>query len=632
MIRTILPADMKRVETAVMQHTSITGDLLMQRAASHVAQAVRRLYAGKPGWVLCVCGAGNNGGDGLAAMRMLAEADDAFSGECWMLSRRLSADSMRELDRLEKQAGPRVLIRWLEEDMPQISVKPLVIIDAMFGTGLARPLDGMALRMCRWINDQHAPVVAVDIPSGLSGETGDVLGDAVMASHTVTFHRPKPGLYLKNGPDYAGEVMVGDIGLSAPEAAVYDDADGFAVLAEEDLPRFLPKRRRATHKGSYGRVLLFAGSRGMAGAAAISATAALRAGAGLVTVACPDRIVDIVQTLCPCATCLPLPENAGEAWNALEAKLEWADAIGAGCGLGLGEWQRTLLSCLTEWLSQHELPAVMDADALTLLSRQEPLPALAPLLLTPHPAEAARLLHQNTADVVKDAAAAAQDLSQNYHASVVLKGAVSVLCSGKAMALNPFGTAGMAKGGSGDALTGILAALLAGRAAGAYAMSDLELMQCGCALHGLAGEKAEQQYGERGMLATDLCACIGLCGVAEAEPRAEQQAETTVIPAQKATVTVEHAAGMREEGRNGLRYLRNCGYVQEVLESRNEWQDACICCVEEPLEWFEGTVAAHVQLEDGVVWAVVPAGTQLTETQIRGEMAFLGVIRSVELL
>ncbi|MDD6142434.1 MAG: NAD(P)H-hydrate dehydratase [bacterium] len=632
MIRTILPADMKRVETAVMQHTSITGDLLMQRAASHVAQAVRRLYAGKPGWVLCVCGAGNNGGDGLVAMRMLAEADDGFSGECWMLSRRLSADSMRELDRLEKQAGHRVLIRWLEEDIPQISVKPLVIIDAMFGTGLARPLDGMALRMCRWINDQQVPVVAVDIPSGLSGETGDVLGGAVMASHTVTFHRPKPGLYLKNGPDYAGEIIVGDIGLHAPEAAVYDDAEGFSVLEEKDLPRFLPKRRRATHKGSYGRVLLFAGSRGMAGAAAISAMAALRSGAGLVTVACADRIVDVVQTLCPCATCLPLPEDAGEAWNVLETKLEWADALGAGCGLGLGEWQQAMLARLTEWLSQHELPAVLDADALTLLSRQETKPAKATLLLTPHPAEAARLLHQNTADVVKDAAAAAQTLSQNYHASVVLKGAVSVLCSGKAMALNPFGTPAMAKGGSGDALTGILAALLAGRAAGAYAMSDLELMQCGCAMHGLAGEMAAHQYGDRGMLATDLCACLGLCGMAKAEPCAEQKTETSVVPSQKVTITVEHAAGMREDGRNGTRYLRNCGYVQEVLESRNAWQDACICCVEEPLEWFEGTVAAHVQLEDGVVWAVVPDGVHLSETRIRAEMAFLGAIHSVELL
>lgn len=632
MIRTITPADMKRVETAVMLNTSITGDMLMQRAASHVAQAARRLYAGKNGWVLCVCGAGNNGGDGLAAMRMLAEADDAFAGECWMLSRQLSADSVRELRRLEKQAGSQVSIRWLEEGTPERVSKPAVIIDAMFGTGLARPLDGLALDMCRWINGQNTQVVAVDIPSGLNGETGDVLGDTVHAAQTVTFHRPKPGLYLKNGPDYTGEIIIGDIGLHEPEAAAYDDADGFSILEDSDLPVLLPKRRRTAHKGSCGRVLLLAGSRGMAGAAAISATAALRAGAGLVTVACPDRIVDIVQTLCPCATCLPLPEDAREAWTLLEEKLGLADALGAGCGLGLGEWPKALLSRLMGWLSRHELPAVLDADALTLLSRMTPEPARSALVLTPHPAEAARLMAAQTADVTADAASAARKIRDQYHASVVLKGAASVLCAQEGMALNPFGTPAMAKGGSGDALTGVLSALLAGRAAGAYAMSDLELLQCGCALHGLAGEAAARAFGERGMLATDLCACLGTVGNTKAEHSNAKVRTASEMPVRHATVIVEHMLGTREDGPEKRLYRRSCGYVQEVLERRNEWQDACICCVEEPLEWFEGEVAAHVRVGGADVWAVVPAGMRPDEALIRAETAFLGAVESVQML
>ena len=632
MIRTITPADMKRVETTVMQRTSITGDMLMQRAAFHVAQTVRKLYAGKQGRVLCICGAGNNGSDGLAAMRMLAEADDAFSGECWMLSRKLSDDSARELERLEQQADSQVNVRWLDGGLPEMKEKPLVIIDAMFGTGLARPLEGLALETCRWINAQDVPVVAVDIPSGLNGETGDVLGDAVCAVQTVTFHRPKPGLYLKNGPDHAGEILVADIGLNDPEAAGYDDADGFSVLQESDLSRLLPKRRRNTHKGSYGRVLLFVGSRGMAGAAAISATAALRAGAGLVTVACPDRIVDIVQTLCPCATCLPLPEDADEAWTLLEEKLHWADALGVGCGIGLDEWPKLLLERLTDWLSLHDLPAAVDADALTLLSRMNTKPARASLLLTPHPAEAARLLHGQIADVVNDAAQAAQKICGQYHACVVLKGAVSVLCSQEGMALNPFGTPAMAKGGSGDALTGILAALLAGRAAGAYAMNDLELMQCGCALHGLAGEAAARIHGERGMLATDLCACIGTVGNAKAEHSELKQPSFAAACSRKATVTVEHVLGSREDDPDKRLYRRNCGYVQEVLENQNEWQDACICCVEEPLEWFEGDVAAHVQVDGACVWAVVPSGMRPDEALIRREMAFLGEVGAIDML
>lgn len=630
MIRTITPADMKRVETAVMQYTSVTGDMLMQRAASYVAQAARRLYAGKQGWVLCVCGGGNNGGDGLAAMRMLAEADDSFAGECWMLSRKLSADSVREMERLEKKAASRVSVRWLEDGVPHNAAKPLVIIDAMFGTGLARPLDGLALDMCRWINEQHVPVVAVDIPSGLSGESGDVLGDAVCAAQTVTFHRPKPGLYLKNGPDHAGEVIVGDIGLHDSQTAPFDDAEGFAVLEEYDLPAFLPARQRVTHKGNYGKVLLLAGSRGMAGAAAIAATAALRTGAGLVTVACPESIVDIVQMVCPCATCLPLPEAADEAWRLLEEKLEWADALGMGCGLGLGEWQRMLLSRVMNWLSQHALPAVADADALTLLSRIEaPWPRM---FLTPHPAEAGRLLHMSTADVVRDAPAAARMIKQKYGSPVVLKGAVSMLCAEEGMALSPFGTPAMAKGGSGDALTGILSALLAGRAAGAYRMNDLELMQCGCALHGLAGEMAQLQYGERGVLATDLCACLGLVGMKKGEHLYEKNEDLFEKAAQTVTVTVEHMLGMRSEEEDKQRYHRNVGYVQEVLTQRNEWQDACICGVEEPLEWFEGDVIAHVHLPDRIVWAVAPRGMRLSEAQIKQETAFLGRVQAVEMI
>lgn len=504
MLKTIAPAEMKRVEMRVMAETTITGEALMQAAAAQVAQAVQQLCRGKQGVVACICGAGNNGGDGLAAMRMLAAADSGFEGECWMLPGTLSPDAQRELERLTRQT-PQVRLRWLaKESWPEL--RPICAIDAMFGTGLARPLEGLALSMCRLLNEWDAPVVAVDIPSGLNGLTGEVMGDAVKAVRTVTFHRPKPGLYLGNGPEYAGEILTADIGLHQPQAARYDDADGFDVLERSDLSRLLPARKRVSHKGSYGRVLLWAGSFGMAGAAAIAAQAALRAGAGLVAVACPERIVDTVQMLCPCATCVPLSADPEEAWRALEPKLEWADALGAGCGLGTGAWAEALLGRVLGWLKTHDLPTVLDADALNLLSRrQEDIR----LMITPHPAEAARLLKSSVAEVLADPCEAARQLAAHYGAAV-LKGACSLLCDGEKMALNPFGTPAMAKGGSGDALTGIAAALLAGRAAGAYEMKDLELMQTACALHGLAGEMAAERFGERGMLATDLCACIGL--------------------------------------------------------------------------------------------------------------------------
>ena len=283
-------------------------------------------------------------------------------------------------------------------------------VDALFGTGLSRPLEGAARAACEALNalaEAGVPVVAVDIPSGLNGETGQVMGAAVRACETVTFHRPKPGLYLGQGPDCAGEITVADIGLTAPEAAALDDADGMRVLERGE--RLLPPRAKTAHKGSFGRVVLWAGSRGMAGAAAIAATAALRAGAGLVTVACPDDVVDVVQTLCPCATCAPLPmDDEDAAWEALSAALERADAMGAGCGLGQGPMAAALMERLLRFLHGRALPCVLDADALNLLARRPAwLADGAAIVLTPHPGEAARLLGVSTAEILADVPGAA---------------------------------------------------------------------------------------------------------------------------------------------------------------------------------------------------------------------------------
>lgn len=627
MLKTIAPSEMKRVENRVMASTDITGEALMQRAAAHVADAVREYRKQRGGMALCVCGTGNNGGDGLAAMRLLACADASFCGLCWLLPGQLSADAQREQERLKAEAGRQVSVRVLNADEPVVLPAKLdCIIDALFGTGLARPLEGLAKEICEAVNRNDAPVVAVDIPSGLHGETGDVLGTAIEADCTVTFHRPKPGLYLKQGPDYAGEIVVADIGLRVPKAAALDDAAGMDVLEKKDLAWLLPKRKKVSHKGSYGRVLLFAGSRGMAGAAAISALAALRTGAGLVTVACPEDILDIVQILCPCATCLPLPADVDEAWTLLASAVERADAIGAGCGLGQGAWAAAMTARLTDWLAQHEKPAVLDADALNLVSAMPDKKLGSKTFITPHPAEAARLLHTDLPSVLKDGPAVAEQLCRTFGVSAILKGTCSVLCTTEGKAMNPFGTPGMAKGGSGDALTGIMAALLTGRAAGAYAMDDLEVMQTACALHGLAGEMAAEKFGERGMLATDLCECIGLV-----QADAEEESIETAIVRKAVTVIVEHPAGSRDTENRQHIYSLNCGYVQQVLEEENRWQDACVLGVEEPIEWFDGEVKAAVHLLDRIVWAAASTESTFSEGKLKEELSFLGEIQKIEM-
>jgi len=410
--------------------------------------------------------------------------------------------------------------------------------------------------------------------------------------------------------------VVGDIGLPRN----MDDADGFSLLEKSDLATLLPKRARVSHKGSYGRVLLWAGSRGMAGAAAIAATAALRTGAGLVTVACPDSIVDIVQTLCPCATCLPLPDDIHEAWSLLENAIDRCDAFGAGCGLGKSEWAAQLL----EKAIAKNKPMALDADALNLMAERGL--AANGAFITPHPAEAARLLRCSVSEVLEDAPMAARRLAENHR--VILKGACSVLCAGDEMAVNPYGTPGMAKGGSGDALTGVLTALLAGCAAGAYEMGDLALMQTACALHGIAGEMAAAEYGERGMLATDLCGFLGRVSFEKPNIQSEEKEENSPL-GRAVTVIAEHRAGVRDENNRSLAYRLNCGYVQEVLEEENRWQDAVIWGVSRPLEWFEGVVMAAVIIDETEKWIVGPENLRISEEEARRELAFLGEVQNV---
>jgi len=506
LLKTILPGEMKELETRFMKRTHISSLQLMESAAAHVADAVERHYRG--GTAECFCGPGNNGGDGLAAMRILAGRLPEMEGVCYLLSQKLSPDAAAQLERLSRTA-PHVKVKPFFACEREPAKEAGLIIDALFGTGLARPLEGNAALACeqmRQASTRGVPVVAVDIPSGLDGENGQVLGCAVQATETVTFHRPKPGLYLGKGPDFCGKVTVVDIGIPQDEPA----PEGFSLLEEADLPNLLPKRPHLSHKGSYGRLLVVAGSRGMAGAAALCATAALRSGAGLVTVACPEEILSIVQTLCPCATALPLPEDIFGAQTLLRKPLHQADAVAIGCGLGQSPWAASLVQGVIEMIRSNSKPAVLDADALNLLaSCYELPPAIEGCILTPHPAEAARLLRSTTAVVTGDPVRAAKDLCKKYGAAVVLKGAISMLATKERMGLNTFGTPAMAKGGSGDVLTGVIGAFLAGRAAGAYEMDDLLLMQTACAAHGLAGMAAEKCFGMRGVLATDLCGELG---------------------------------------------------------------------------------------------------------------------------
>lgn len=484
MHRTIDPADMQRIERAAFSQ-GVPSILLMEQAAQAVACTLEDILGDCEGrHVLFVAGPGNNGGDALAAARLF----DKMGGEAtvWLPLGCKTPDAQSNLAYLKMNP----LITVIEGEMPSDTLYIDAIVDGLLGTGLKNAPEGAALEAIAFINAQDVPVLAIDVPSGMDALTGAAQeSSCVHADCTVTFHRPKTGLYVTNHRAYVGEVVIADIGL--PE--ICDDAPGCLVPDAVDLPHFLPPRTRDMHKGACGRVVLYAGSMGMSGAAAMAGRASLRAGAGLATVICPQEVMPILQTQLPNAMCVDRTRLPGY--------VPQHDAFVFGCGIIEDDqaWQDILS------LHDEAVPAVWDAGALNLLSRH-PMNIGKNTVLTPHAAEASRLLGCELKDILDDPVSAAKAIVRKYRCGVVaLKAATTVVTDGERVSLNVIGTPALAKGGSGDALAGILGALLAG------GMPPFEAAQGACLWHGLAGLKAEEQFGQRGVLTGDVADALGAC-------------------------------------------------------------------------------------------------------------------------
>ena len=480
----ITPAAMRAMERRYFDGTGTRSIDLMEKAARALCTAILSRY-GNDKTIGFACGPGGNGGDGYACARMYREA----GGRAFIVSAGAptSPDAAENLLRA-RAAG-------VSEDA---EVCPDIWVDSLYGTGLSRAPTGPSAALIGRINADRASgsaVVAVDIPSGLNGLTGAAFAPCVHADLTCTFQYAKPGCLLGDGLDLAGKVLTLDIGIPA---SFYPE-DSPALVDEEDVRAVLPKRPRNFHKGNAGHLLIVAGSFGMAGAAALCAMSALACGAGLVTIACPHSIVPMLQALVPCAMCAPLPETDGAisagAVEALEKIIPGKDALVCGCGLSrraAPEVVQAVLSC--------GLPALLDADGLNILSESEALKALLRPhhLLTPHPGEAARLLGRRVENPIEDALEL-----KALGAQVLLKGAATVIPLGDRPLVSISGTSGMAKGGSGDCLSGVIGALMA-QHKGASGDALALCAAVGSELHGLAGEKACQRRGMRGMTPLDM--------------------------------------------------------------------------------------------------------------------------------
>ncbi len=499
--------EMRRLDRRAIETLGIPGLALMENAGQGAATAILRwlpaLGLRRRPRVAVVCGKGGNGGDGFVVARRLKRAGLAVSvwlaapaaeigGEAGAMLRALRATGLR----------PRAVES--ESALAAALVEADVVVDALLGTGARGAPAGLTARVIEAINASGRPVVALDIPSGLPADGGPPPGPAVRARLTTTFAGLKRGLVTGAGLDYAGQVVVVPIGI--PAAEVGRDIATF-LLEPADLQPYLPPRPRTAHKGTYGRLLIVAGSLGKTGAAALAARAAMRSGAGLVTVATAASQQPVVASLLLEAMTEALPETAARSVStkALEVLRELAgarDAVALGPGLGLDADTQALARTL---VGELERPLVVDADALTALVGH--LGALqhsaGPRCLTPHPGEMARLLGASVAEVERDRIEAARAFATAHGVHLVLKGAGSVIAAPSGTAwVSPTGNPGMASGGTGDVLTGMVGAFLA------RGLESAAALQLAVYLHGRAGDLAAGRVGEEALVASDLLAAL----------------------------------------------------------------------------------------------------------------------------
>ena len=469
----------RAIEHAVINDHGIAGYTLMQRAGQTVFEACRGRLE-KQARILVMCGPGNNGGDGYVIARLLRENGYFVQLISVAAAEKLRGDAALARDAWLAAGGE---IEAFRGELPEA---PDLIIDAMLGTGLERPLQGNILVAVQLLNESPAPVIAVDIPTGLSSETGVPMGSAVIARQTVTFVGLKLGLFTGMGADYCGAILFDD--LESPQAA-YKGVPPVAIRSEtDDISAYLPPRPNICHKGDFGHVLVVGGDQGMSGAARMSAEAAARVGSGLVSVATHPLHAALLNQGRP-----EIMSHAIESGNDLLPWLEKADVVALGPGMGRGQWAQ---SCWRQLIG-FDKPVVLDADALNLL-------ALGPArrenwVLTPHPGEAGRLLGVSAEEIQSDRPKAVKSLQARYGGAVVLKGAGSLIAGASGVVLCDAGNPGMASGGMGDVLTGVIAGLLA------QGLPLDEAAHVGVLIHAHAGDLAAGD-APRGLLASDLLA------------------------------------------------------------------------------------------------------------------------------
>jgi hydroxyethylthiazole kinase-like uncharacterized protein yjeF len=496
------PDDVRELDRIAIEEQGIPGYTLMTRAGQATYAVAVEHFPQASRW-LVICGSGNNGGDGYVIARLAVEHGMQVQLIALSPPASLTGDAATACDDFAA-AGVRVTEWDAHIDLQDVDI----VVDAMLGTGLMRPLEGLYLDVVQVLAKRPpaVSVVAVDIATGLSGLTGEVLGAAVRADLTVSYVGLKQGLFLGNGPDYSGQLVFDDLGIQPIDSARVKPV--LQVFGQDNFRKLMPPRARMGHKGDYGHVLVIGGNTGMAGAARLAAEAALRCGAGLVSVATRAENVAAIIAGRPELMCRGVETDAD-----LDAMLERASVIALGPGLGQDDWARQVYKRALAANKSTGIPMVVDADALNLLAQAPDKRDT--WILTPHPGEASRLLGITTAEVQADRLASLRKLIDLYGGCALLKGHGTLVAGAGPDAL-PWliraGNPGMATAGMGDVLTGITAAIYAqcSREVVAGRVAGDAIAAAAAWLHATAGDRAASK-GERGLAAADLFAELRAC-------------------------------------------------------------------------------------------------------------------------
>ena len=510
-MKLVTSSQMRNIDKKTIGGVGIPGLQLMEKAGKGVALGAKEMLGDvKNKKVVIFCGRGNNGGDGFVVGRYLSEGGAEVQFYLTAKRGEVTGDAKTNLEKAEEIGLPVTEVLKKEEIPTKIEAD--LIVDALFGTGFAGEIAGYVKHIVEMINSCSAPVVSVDIPSGLHADTGQFTGSCIRAERTVTMALPKIGHFFFPGKEMSGKVSVVDIGV--PDHVIDEENINLNLITEHGVKKILPKRPGDAYKGTCGRVVLIAGSTGMTGAACLASLSSLRAGAGMAILGAPQTLNPILEMKLTEVMTRPLPDVRKKGALALRGLgeirelLKWGDCCAVGPGLGQ---HFETIELVRRLVSRISMPTVIDADGLNAIATDASIlkECQAPLILTPHIGELSRLNGVPVAEITKDRIKHASDFAEEYDCVLVFKGAPTIISEpGGQTYVNPTGNAGMASAGSGDVLTGIMVGLLAQmlmlRKGEDINRIMIDSVCAGVYIHGLTGDLAKKERGEMGMIAGDM--------------------------------------------------------------------------------------------------------------------------------